>query len=227
VALFPPARLLISAVVAIDLFFVACGGSSSPHATPSPAPPAAPTIDLARLADWVKPAFNQSTALPGRYFPPNPGPDGRLLTRDDMGHFDNGIRYPDCTDRQIASNQIGGCYHTNPPTSGPHAASPMPWGVLPNPALRENLVHNMEHGGVVIWYNTSNTSAVTVLREVTREAIQAGRLVVLSAYPDMETDTIALTSWTRLDKFGLRDLSAERVRVFIDAHERRFNPENF
>ncbi|HEU4760119.1 MAG TPA: DUF3105 domain-containing protein, partial [Dehalococcoidia bacterium] len=44
-------------------------------------------------------------------------------------------------------------YNSNPPTSGPHAPAPAPWGVSAAPLPKEVPVHNMEHGGVVVWYN--------------------------------------------------------------------------
>jgi hypothetical protein len=49
----------------------------------------------------------------------------------------------------------------------------------------------------------------------------------MSLYTDMEPDTIALTSWTRLDKFSVKDLADERVHRFIARNSRRFNPEGF
>jgi hypothetical protein len=49
----------------------------------------------------------------------------------------------------------------------------------------------------------------------------------MSAYSGMEADTIAITAWTRLDKFAVSDLTEERVQEFIDANHKRFNPEGF
>ena len=43
----------------------------------------------------------------------------------------------------------------------------------------------------------------------------------------MEPDTIALTAWTRLDKFSVEDFTAKRVEDFIAEHHKRFNPEGF
>ena len=49
----------------------------------------------------------------------------------------------------------------------------------------------------------------------------------MAPYSDMEPDTIAITSWSRIDKFGVEDYSLDRVEGFIDAHYKRFNPEGF
>ncbi len=38
---------------------------------------------------------------------------------------------------------------------------------------------------------------------------------------------IALTSWSRIDKFPVAEYSEERVRDFMETHVRRFNPEGF
>jgi hypothetical protein len=43
----------------------------------------------------------------------------------------------------------------------------------------------------------------------------------------MEPETIAITSWTRLDKFPVSELTKERLQTFIDANHKRFNPEGF
>lgn len=44
-------------------------------------------------------------------------------------------------------------YKSNPPTSGPHYAEPEKPGVYSTPPLDGKLVHSMEHGYVIIWYN--------------------------------------------------------------------------
>src|SRR5579864_3213956 len=41
-------------------------------------------------------------------------------------------------------------YNSNPPSSGPHYPSPTPWGIKDSEVVDETLVHNEEHGGVII-----------------------------------------------------------------------------
>jgi hypothetical protein len=130
--------------------------------------------------------------------------------------------------------------NTNPPVGGPHwsancgddpttapaVCGPAPWGIYRDPWQPETLVHNMEHGGVVIWYNTTDQDVIDQL-----ESFVEGRpdddLLVLTPYPDMEDDTVAITSWTRIDKFPAAEYDEERLTTFIDDHMRRFNPEHF
>ncbi len=124
-------------------------------------------------------------------------------------------------------------YNSNPPTSGPHAPAPAPWGVSATPLPKEVPVHNMEHGGVVIWLNCaaapplSQADCATMasqLGAIVRDAVAAGKLVVMTPYPDME-QRIALTAWRTLDAFA--EFDEARVRDFIERHERAFNPEGF
>lgn len=54
------------------------------------------------------------------------------------GHLEPGAPPPD--------------YNSNPPTSGPHDASPFENGFFETPADPVRLVHNLEHGQIVFWY---------------------------------------------------------------------------
>jgi hypothetical protein len=181
------------------------------------------------LASWQRAEQDSSTTLPGQYIETHPGFDGRYGTADDRQHFANGLVQPICTQDQIDANEISNplCYTSNPPTSGPHAQSPMQFRVLENPAPKENLIHNMEHGGIVIWYNTTDADAIKLLSDITNDSLDRRRLVVMSSYSDMEPNTVAITSWTRMDKFSVSELERKRVTDFIEAHNKRFNPEGF
>ena len=61
--------------------------------------------------------------------------------------------------------------------------------MLDNPAPKENLIHNMEHGGVVIWYNTDNADAIKELASIANDNIDRRRFVVMSKYTGMDPDT--------------------------------------
>jgi len=137
---------------------------------------------------------------------------------------------PFCQDTSTPLNAEGKvtCYHSNPPTSGPHSATDVPWGVYDKPVPKEQLVHNMEHGGVIVWYNCTNCDElVAQIKNVVEGYRKDGKELVMTPYPGMEENTIALTAWSRLDKFPTSDYTEDRLRRFVDAHERRFNPENF
>ena len=48
----------------------------------------------------------------------------------------------------------------------------------------------------------------------------------MAPYPQMEAEMIAVTSWSRRDKFPVSDYTKERVEHFIDVNLCRFNPES-
>jgi hypothetical protein len=110
----------------------------------------------------------------------------------------------------------------------------MAWGIHERLSPREVLIHNMEHGGVVVWYNCqggqrplTSTQCDALRRDLGRivqVALDTGKLVVMGPYPQMNR-RIALTAWTRLDSFD--EFDARRVARFIDTYERAFNPEGF
>ena len=60
-------------------------------------------------------------------------------------------RVEDRTHLQIGEAFDG--YTSDPPTSGPHTGVPANWGIAPEVLAKEVPVHNMEHAGVVVWYN--------------------------------------------------------------------------
>lgn len=152
-----------------------------------------------------------------------------LGTDDDRQHVRPGTIIPFCTADAVLPS--GGadpvCYSTNPPTSGPHSSSPMPFSVLEEPAPKENLVHNMEHGGVVVWVNVSDARILAEIEKVVRDALDRRRLVVMTRYADIEPNTIALTSWTRIERLTAAEFTTQRLETFIAVHQRRFNPEGF
>ena len=122
---------------------------------------------------------------------------------------------------------VANCYNSNPPTSGNHFPSPAAFKIYESPVPKENLVHSMEHGGVVVWYNTDNQNVVNQLKSVVQSELDRGNEVTMSMYTGMEPNTIALTAWTRLDKFPASQVDVNRVRNFIEKLSRHFNPEGF
>lgn len=122
-------------------------------------------------------------------------------------------------------------YNSTPPTSGPHYGGLARWGIHTDPMRYEQLIHNLEDGGVVVYYQCEDgcPELVEALEEVIFPYERAGRHVILipndptwtvgngrPLHQDMEA-RIALTAWERIDKFD--DFDADRVRAFIDRYE--------
>jgi hypothetical protein len=207
--------------------------TAGPARTPTPAA-RTPTPDNANREDWQTAMLDTSTRLPGEYVAPHPGADGVVCAdisctnrHDDRNHFNAAI--PICTAAQLSAKNYSTplCYHSNPPTSGPHAGTFATNRVYEEPVPKEQLVHAMEHSSVIIWYNTNDQTVIRQLAAVANGANQSRKFVVMSRYEGMEANTIALTSWTRLDKFPVSQFRDQRVLDFINAHSRRYNPEGF
>lgn len=175
-----------------------------------------------------------STSLPGQFIDLEKIYGGEYSKT--AGHVTRDVDYVhDC-----AASDPTLC-NTNPPVGGPHwsgtcgedpAAAPAfcgpaPRGIYRQPWQAETLVHNMEHGGVVIWYNTTNQQVISDLESLVTAKLKDGDNIVLAPYPDLEANTVALTSWTRIDKFSVAQYDKDRVDAFIKAHLKRFNPEGF
>lgn len=124
---------------------------------------------------------------------------------------------PSMGNRHIGPAEIGLTkYNSDPPTSGPHLPSPGRWGIYDSPLPKELLVHNLEDGGVIVYYNCPQTDAeckalVAKLAEIVRKYGQT----VLAPYPGL-SHKIALTAWSRIDKFN--EFDEKRILRFIEAY---------
>jgi hypothetical protein len=99
---------------------------------------------------------------------PNPN-EGRAQPDDGRSHVTVGI---DCR-RPAGAEEQRECgeepYSSVPAASGPHwdPSGIAQWGVYSSPQVETQLIHNLEHGGIVIWYDPSTLNADQVA-ELTR-----------------------------------------------------------
>lgn len=63
-----------------------------------------------------------------------------------------GQKVPEMGRDHIAVGTSHAPYNSNPPTSGPHYADTANWGVHQTTIQDEYLIHNLEHGGVIVHY---------------------------------------------------------------------------
>ncbi len=124
-------------------------------------------------------------------------------------------------------------YLTVPPTSGPHYPNIAPWQVFAadKPWRYEQLIHNLEDSGVVIYYQCADgcPDLVAQLADLVQPLIDSGRHVLVAPndptwtlpngeqpHQDMGAP-IAVVAWRHLLKLDAFD--AERINAFIDAFE--------
>lgn len=134
-----------------------------------------------------------------------------------------GTRQPDEGRTHVQTGQIPS-YRSVPATSGPHwneaGLAPMNWGVYTTPVLEPAAVHNLEHGGIVIWYQPAKLGPADVkaLTDYVRQQVTTERYkVILSPWSGKDfRHAIAVTAWDWL--LYLDQPSTDAIRKFVDAH---------
>lgn len=108
------------------------------------------------------------------------------------------------------------------PTSGPHWPRPTKAGFYEQPQPKGALIHALEHGLVVVYYDEPGFKALGMLRRWSDEL--AGRWQGLIAVPHEDLgQEMVLTAWrARLD---LMEFDETALAAFIDAYSGR-GPEN-
>ncbi len=85
---------------------------------------------------------------------------GAAQPNDGSTHVDEDT---DCRHFPASCGVDGNPYSSLPATSGPHWGNPANWGVYTTPGPESQLIHNLEHGGIVIWYDPTQVDAEGVL----------------------------------------------------------------
>ena len=115
-----------------------------------------------------------------------------------------------------------GQYNSDPPTSGLHYAEEARAGFYDENNYQfpaGYLVHNLEHGYVIFWYNCDllDEAGCTNLKEQIKTTIDELGGTKLIAYPWPSLDVpLVLTSWGRMEKFESFD--AEKAKAFYRAN---------
>ena len=111
-------------------------------------------------------------------------------------------------------------YNSNPPTSGPHFATPASWGVYDKELPDQPIIHNLEHGGVWITFNSDLEKEVI---EKLKEIASSYKSKVIMTPRAANDSKIALASWERLLK--LDSYNEEEIKDFV-ARMRNKGPES-
>jgi hypothetical protein len=122
-------------------------------------------------------------------------------------------------------------YQNVPATSGPHwnagnGVAPLSWRVYTNPVPEPAAIHNLEHGGIVIWYqSTASDDDVAALTQFVQQQLQTTDFKFLLS-PWVGTDfgyPIAVTAWDWVLYLDTADI--DQIRTFRDDHPISDAPE--
>ena len=113
-------------------------------------------------------------------------------------------------------------YQSDPPTSGPHWPTPTEAGFYADRQWPEALVHALEHGNIVIYYDAPGEESLTTIRGWTGLYRGVWDGVVATPKPGLATEII-LTAWRRV--LRLDPFDSAGAAAFIDRFRGR-GPEN-
>jgi len=122
--------------------------------------------------------------------------------------------------QEHTTNTDGVEYNSNPPTSGPHFPDwHKDWKFYETALPTGGLLHNMEHGGVVVWYKSSVDDAT---KEQLKEFTEDNFKMIASVNEDIPAQ-MALSAWGVYELFDVFD--EVKFKRFYKKHLNRA-PEN-
>lgn len=129
-----------------------------------------------------------------------------------------GQSFPSQGQAHIAAGAEHQEYNSNPPTSGWHYAQSANWGVYQNELPDEQVLHNLEHGGVWISYKDIDKGTLSKIEGIAKQ--YPNKLIVTPRAKN--GSAIALASWGRLLELGSFD--EQLITDFIKSNKNK-SPE--
>ena len=165
-----------------------------------------------------------SAELPGEFINlPELYGDGEGYSKT-AGHVREEVDYSKEGLPPVGGQHWGSSACTDDPDTSPAFCGPVPGGYYIEPWPPESLVHNMEHAGVVVWYNTSNEEVTDDLKDFATD--HSDRNMAVVPLPDMDEETVAITSWSRRLTMPVDQYDRDKLEEFFDVHNCRFDPES-
>lgn len=120
-------------------------------------------------------------------------------------------------------NEKHEAYNSQLPSSGPHYVQPAPWGIKTTTVPDEQLIHNEEHGGVIIAYKPDlPQDQLSKLQQLANnltatDSPYAKKGFKVLMFPRAKNDKpIELASWTYT--LDLDQLNQQTIRTFYRQH---------
>jgi Protein of unknown function (DUF3105) len=120
--------------------------------------------------------------------------------------------FPMAGQDHIGADEQPDNWNSNPPTSGDHLQNSLPPGVYDNEQDMRALVHNQEHGYVVILYKGIPGDQLEQLRDFVEA--RDGSKLVLAPWSGLEQNGVALTAWRNLEL--LQRVNMDVVQAFVN-----------
>jgi hypothetical protein len=116
-------------------------------------------------------------------------------------------------------------WNSFPPTSGRHYVQPVPFGLYTEPLPEIRLVHNLEHGAVILQYGDKVPQAD--VSRITAWYQQDANAIVVAPLPKLGAK-VALTAWTQwAECSGFDEKAANAFRKAFRYHAPEKFPKSF
>jgi len=126
----------------------------------------------------------------------------------------------------VDPSQDPGPYNSNPPAQGPHFPTTLPARFYNDgdiakmaPFPQGYLVHNLEHGYVIFWYNCANLPAdeCSSMQQAVKDVMAqfGGDKLIAFPWPNMDVP-LAMTSWGRILK--LNSVDTKMMAQFVKSN---------
>ena len=107
-------------------------------------------------------------------------------------------------------------YSTVPPTSGDHWSTPAFCGFYDRELPDEQIVHNMEHGNLIISYNLPDQAKVEELKQLVTNLSGWNLWGIARPYTKIPEGTVAMSAWGVLDSF--QGINEDRIKTFFETY---------
>ncbi len=114
-------------------------------------------------------------------------------------------------------------YNTSPPTSGDHWNGPARCGFYEEGLPEEQIVHNLEHGHIVVSYNLHSVEEVDQLKDALNGVGLSEIWGVSRSYDKIPSGTVALAAWGVLDT--MQGVDKDRIETFFETYSGALGPE--
>jgi hypothetical protein len=159
----------------------------------------------------------------------NPGPEalsgeGSAAQMGSSGQYVEGLgsQHPILPADHITEG-VEATYNSVPPTSGEHWPTPARCGFYEEGLPDERVVHNMEHGNIVISYNLTLESEVSALRSTLGNIGLNSIWGVARAYDQIPSGQVILSTWGVSDT--LLEINENRIKRFFETYAGNLGPE--
>ena len=114
-------------------------------------------------------------------------------------------------------------YNTSPPTSGDHWTGPARCGFYEEGLPDEQIVHNLEHGHIVVSYNLPRVEEVDQLKDAFNSVGMSAMWGVARSYDKIPSGTVALAAWGVFDT--MQGVDKDRIETFFETYSDALGPE--